>query len=341
MVLGAIIVVEGATGDKNATAAPSMALVEGPVGCVEVLGRSAVERTVERFQAAEVKVVSVIVDAATFHWMPPFRSSFDNMKVQAAQDPWSAASQMLKDYAENGVDYAFISAVSAYTECDLIDFFWFHRGSRRAVTRAFDRAGVLDLWIATCAKAQQEGFALLPEGEQGGISASYFISRYVSRLASARDISRFVEDGLSGKCELRPSGREIRPGVWVDDEAQIHRRARIVAPAFVGRKTKVCEDTVVTRFSSVEGCCYIDYGTVIERSSVLADSYVGIWLDITHSIVNGNKLLNLERDIVLEILDASVIRENVGSRRTVRGEAGAPVASPLAAPSAESIPGSC
>jgi hypothetical protein len=49
---------------------------------------------------------------------------------------------------------------------------------------------------------------------------------------------------------------------------------------------------------------------VVEDSSVLSNSYVGIGLDVAHSIVDGNNLLNLERDVTLEISDPCVMRQN-------------------------------
>jgi hypothetical protein len=42
---------------------------------------------------------------------------------------------------------------------------------------------------------------------------------------------------------------------------------------------------------------------------------VGIGLDLSYSIVNGNNLLNLERDVTLEIADPCVIRPNRVARK--------------------------
>jgi NDP-sugar pyrophosphorylase family protein len=110
---------------------------------------------------------------------------------------------------------------------------------------------------------------------------------------------------------MRPPGKEIRPGVWVEPGAQIHRRARIIAPAYIGRGAEVREDTLITRSSNLESSCYIDYGTVIEDSSILTNSYIGIWLDVSRAVVKGNKLANVGRNVVLNISDPNVIRENM------------------------------
>ena len=52
----------------------------------------------------------------------------------------------------------------------------------------------------------------------------------------------------------------------------------------------------------------MDSGTVIEDSSILANTTIGICLDLCHSIASGNKLWNLERDVAVEIVDPRVMR---------------------------------
>ena len=77
----------------------------------------------------------------------------------------------------------------------------------------------------------------------------------------------------------------------------------MVAPAYIGRGTRIAAQCLVTRGSSVESNCQVDYGTVVEDSSILSNSYVGIGLDLSHSVVDGNNLLNLERKIVVDFGD--------------------------------------
>lgn len=109
---------------------------------------------------------------------------------------------------------------------------------------------------------------------------------------------------------MRPSGQEVRPGIWVDEGAEIDRRARIVAPAYIGCNSKVREDALVTRSSSIERDCCIDFGTIVEDSSVLANTRVGIWLDVRHAIASGNKLMSLKHGVLLEIADPNVMGFN-------------------------------
>lgn len=90
--------------------------------------------------------------------------------------------------------------------------------------------------------------------------------------------------------------------------AQVERGARIVAPAFLGRDVKVSEQCLITRCSSIERNCQIDYGTVVEDSSILSGTYVGIGLDLSQCIADGTCLVNLNREVALEIKDPVVMR---------------------------------
>ena len=90
----------------------------------------------------------------------------------------------------------------------------------------------------------------------------------------------------------------------------VEKGARIVAPAFIGTGVTISEQCLVTRCSNVERNSYVDYGTAIEDTSVLPSTYVGIGLDVSHSIVDGGSLLNLDRGVALKIGDPSVIRQH-------------------------------
>ena len=316
MGLGAIVVIgaefEGVHSTAGAESEQQFLLAE-PLACIDVLGRSMTERTVERFVRAGVEVISVLVPVEMAHMVQPCSVSFENLKTQVVADVSSAVTQKLKDFSRDGVEHAFVVCASVYTETDLLDLFYFHREARQAATRALDSDGSLNLWVVDCAKAHHSDLEdLLAQAE--GAAASYFIRDYVNRLNHPKDLRQLVSDALRGRCGMRPSGVELKPGIWVDEGAEIDRRARLVAPAYIGRGCKIQEDTLITRCSNIEKGCYVDYGTVIEDSSILANTHIGIWLDVCHAVANGNKLLSLGRNVILEISDRSIMR-TIGSAR--------------------------
>lgn len=321
MGLGAIVVIGAADPDILSSSGWHVSgqdsLLAEPPACCDAMGRPMMERTIERFLRAGVEAVSVLVPAQIAYAVQPFPDAFKNVELQVVADMSLAVGQKLKEYSHGGIEHSFLVPASLYTETDLLDFFYFHREGKQAATRAFDAGGSLDLWVIDCAKAQGcELDILLRQAQSSG--SSYFIREYVNRVTDARDLRRYVSDVLRGRCAIRPSGVEIKPGIWVDDGAELHRRARIVAPAYIGRGTEIREDTLITRCSSIEEGCYIDYGTIIEDSSILANTHIGIWLDVCHSVAKGNKLFNLERNVALEISDASIMRATNSARAQVR-----------------------
>lgn len=324
---GAIVVV-GAEDETSAEGIGSAALVgpgeaallSGPLAGCEILGRSAAERIVERFLDADIEIVSVIVDEKTCGRSLQFRAPLSNVMVQVVSDVYSAIADKLNEYSKNGIAHSFVCSADAYTETDLLDLFYFHREARQPATRAYDGAGTLPLWVVDCSKALRRNIAdLLQETGRDGVS--YFIREYVHRFSNPRDLRSFAHDMLHRRCHARPSGREVRPGLWLDDGAVLHRRSRVVAPAYIGRRCHIEEDTLITCGSSVERDCRVGYGTVLESSSILAHTHVGIWLDVSDAVVNGHKLFSLEHDVVIEIFDPKVMGSTI---RVLEGERNAP-----------------
>jgi NDP-sugar pyrophosphorylase family protein len=318
--LGAIIVV-GAQSRVFCSSARSKAdrelLSDEPLACVEILGRSTISRMVERFTQADVQDVVVLAPGGPLSRTDRFLAGTKNVTVEVVADVDRAIAQKLSEYASSGIEHSFVICASVYTENDLLDLFYFHREGRKTITRARDRKGSVDLWVVDCVKAENANLENLLQIEEG-IGASYFVREYTNRLVHPSDLRQLASDALSGRCAMRPSGRETKRGIWMDDGAVVHRKSRIVAPAYIGRGSKIREGALVTRCSSIEEGCCVDYGTVVEDSSILTNTHVGICLDVCHAVAKGNKLWSVPRDVVIEISDTSVMRSTVFVRPAVK-----------------------
>ena len=134
---------------------------------------------------------------------------------------------------------------------------------------------------------------------------------YLNPLASPRDLRQFAIDILTRKTQTCPAGKEIKPGVWIASGAKVEKGARVLAPAFVGSLARVRAGAVITRCSSVERHAEVDCGTVIENSTVLPFSYVGAGLDLAHSVAGMGRIVNLYRDVDVEIVDPKLIASAV------------------------------
>ena len=269
---------------------------------VELLGQSVFGQLVQRLSHFSFDTMAVFVDSSLAHEI----DDLSGMQVDAA-DVWRGAARSLIEAKEAGVDAVLLAQVGAYVEFDPADLIRFHRDYGNIVTRACDDRGLLDLWVVDPG-ILQDNIDLRSSLQTAG-EPYYQVSRYVNRMETLRDMRQLVADALSSRCRFRPQGVEVRPGVWMAEGAEVERGARIVAPAFLGRDAKISEQCLITRCSNIERNCQIDYGTVVEDSSILSGTYVGIGLDLAHSIADGTCLVNLNRQVALEIKDPVVMRQ--------------------------------
>jgi NDP-sugar pyrophosphorylase family protein len=232
------------------------------------------------------------------------------------------ATHSFANYQRQGFETVLVVRCGAYVEIDVADMLSFHQQQGNELTRAFTDIDnePLDVWLADPSSLPDN--APLLSALSSAPAAMFRSQKYANRLQSPRDFRRLILDCFQGRCNLRPHGTEVKPGVWVCEGAQIARSARIVAPAFVGRNVQISDECLITRGSNIESNSVVDYGTVVEDSSVLSNTYVGIGLDLSHSIVDGRNLLNLQHNVSLEITDPVVMRENDTSVRGYETSAG-------------------
>ena len=299
--VGAIVIV-GSGGDGGAErqlSSSSMQLEHGCLACIELLGRTVLGRTIEELLHRRIDSVAVIASK-------PFASAVighEQVAFFTAQDVWQKAWEKAGAFHAEAV---LVVRLGAYVEFDPADLLQFHRDQGRAVTRAWSDDGSLDVWVVDPEIfGQNNGLVSCLESEN---PARYFVPGYVNRLESARDLRQLITDGLGARCHFRPQGTEIRPGIWLGHGAEVERTARLVAPVYIGRASKIADQCLITRGSNVESNAKVDYGTVIEDSTVLSNTYVGIGLDLSHSIVDGDNLLHLQHGVSLKISDPVVLR---------------------------------
>jgi hypothetical protein len=219
------------------------------------------------------------------------------------------AADRFANYKREGLVTVLIVRCGSYVELDVAEMLNFHQEKGVGVTRAFlNDDAPLDVWMVD-PLGLPEHVANLSSVFCAG-PARYRMQGYVNQLLTGRDFRRLVLDSFHSRCRLRPQGSEIKPGIWGCEGSQIERSARVVAPAFIGRDVHISAECLITRGSNVESNSRVDFGTAVEDSTILPNSYVGIGLDLSHSIVDGRNLLNLQHNVNLEITDPVVMRQN-------------------------------
>jgi len=282
---------------------------ETPAACVEVLGASILERTCANLQNAGVAKIIVAIDES----LAGFVSR--SVRKKATVVPLSAGSNEAQEvdrlvrFHTNRANTVVLMRVNAYLDFDLADILRCHQFHGARTTRVYDDDAPLEFWVINSSEANCS--ELISGGSEGGSEedARYFLSGYVNHLRTAADLRRLVVDAFRGRCRLKPYGREVRPGVWIAEGARVHACARIVAPAFIGRKANVCASSLITRCSSVEGDSTIRSGTTVDDSSILARTWVGAGLDVSHAVIDGSKCAHLTRDVTVQINDPKLLRK--------------------------------
>lgn len=302
----AAIIIANYEGQKGETKVCTQEVAPEHWACVDVLGRPVMGRLVDGLKRGGINSVFAFADG---------KCSPDDSK--SGNDPnsisvWRAAGGKL-DECRGSYDSVLIADCRTYAEFDVADILAFHRDQGRPVTQAFAADGPVDLWIIDPGRFRER------DNIRGALTsgpAAYEQRGYVNRLEGPRDFRQLVSDGLNSRCRLRPCGVEVRPSVWMGENAEIGRGTRIVAPAFIGQQAKIGDDCLITRGTNVECNSQVDFGTAAENSSILSNTYLGIGLDLSHSIVDGKYLWNLRHDVTLEITDPAVMRPNAVSTKS-------------------------
>ena len=300
----AIIVIPG-----PADSASSKAMNDVPLGLLPVLGRPVVSHIIDHLLRADIDGISVISGPAPApylraaqvpgtKWLQPGRN--DNV--------WRTAEAVFNEFAQGGADLVLAFRVGAYVEVDIEQLVQFHLDQRNRVTAVADEHGPLDVFVISASRRNDAAFMF--RHELAGFRAAcgrFQFTGYSNRLMDAHDLRALATDTLALKTRILPAGWQIKPGVWIEEGARIHPRARILAPAFVGAHSKIRAAVVLTRGAVIEHHSEIDCGTVVENTSVLPFSYVGAGLDLSHSVVGFNRVIHLRRNVAVEINDPRLV----------------------------------
>jgi NDP-sugar pyrophosphorylase family protein len=281
-----------------------------PVATLDVLGRPVAYHLAEHLRASgleEISAVSAVERPAGF-----YRAADQGKAVHwihsSEHELWRSCQQMFAEYAQHGAELLVVWCMGAYAELNLDALIQFHLDQQARITRVSDSEGPLGIFVISTSRRNDAAYLFRRQlAEFRTPPTEYRLEGYVNRLRNAHDLRRLTVDAFHQRINIKPAGKEIRPGVWVADGARIERGARILAPAFIGSRTKVRASAVVTRATSLERHTEVDCGTVVEDSNILPFTYVGAGLDVAHAVVGHKRLAHLRRNIEVEIADAKLI----------------------------------
>lgn len=312
------------SGDSPAKPLPVLAtslssISPEPAALLEILGEPILHRMVEVLRRGNVELIYLVVDEIFRGSEVVDRLSRERIRILSApaKGLGTLIETAVKRCSEHAVENVVLMGASAYLELDVKDFLQVHQAGNQRVTLAYDESGSLPVALLSSAEPELapslfERNLLFPQP-----TARYLHRGYVNRLKNAQDLRLLAQDGLQHRCRIRPNGEEVRPGVWVASTAYLHPSARLVGPAYLGPNSRVRSGAVVSDCSTVERDCIVERGTLVKDSSILGGTYVGVGLDVSHSVVRQSRLVDVQRNVGIDIVDSLIGASSLSPKRLV------------------------
>jgi NDP-sugar pyrophosphorylase family protein len=161
-------------------------LGENPIVCLELLGQSVLDRTIQKLLRDGVKLVTVVIREEFSHLART--SEIQGARIHSVPpeiDLWSAAECTLREYVDEGLDLVLLTRLNAYAELDLGDLVRFHRATKQGVTAVTKDSEPLDSWVIEADEVREMrriGLPVLVNREGLSGATSYSVPGYVSRL---------------------------------------------------------------------------------------------------------------------------------------------------------------
>ncbi|HZS25682.1 MAG TPA: hypothetical protein VFB76_00510, partial [Candidatus Angelobacter sp.] len=227
-------------------------LASGPLGVVEVAGKTPLERMAERLQRFGILPAAAVIETTAFPVRPGSSSAHSYIAVPPDRF-WRAAENAFNEMVQNGAELVVLVRLGAYAEIDFEHIVQFHLDSGSRVSQVSHEGKNLDIFCISASR-RNDAASLFRSHLSRCRSECPLVEHtgYVNHLSCARDLRQFAIDILTRQTQTCPAGQEIKPGVWVERTAIVEKGARILAPAFVGALARVRTGAVITRCSTVE-----------------------------------------------------------------------------------------
>ncbi len=276
-----------------------------PLASLDVLGRSVLLRVVDRLARFGIGSMTALCDRAL--QLPSMPQGF--RIFTRVQDVWQSAVHVFSGLVNGGAEVVLALRLGPYAEIDYDDLIQFHIAQHRPMTAVLDPRGKDSSTFVFNASLHNEApYVLRHQLKTSRHPYSvYGFSGYSNQLRGAADLRRLAIDSFCRNAELTPAGTEMKPGIWVNSNAVIHHRARIVAPAFIGASARIGAASAITRCSALEHHAHIGPGTIVDNATILPNTRIGAQLDVAHAVVGFDRLAHLDRNVEVEIFDPRLV----------------------------------
>lgn len=144
----------------------------------------------------------------------------------------------------------------------------------------------------------------------------YVAEGYWSDVGNLEQYRQANYDLLSGAVKLTPPGREISPGIWAGEGAEIDHRAEIEPPVVLGEYARIKKGATVGGCTVVGNHSLIQEDASIKRSVLWNHAYVGTSSEIRGAILAAHTHIKPR----VSIFEGAILGDGcaVGSRTLIR-----------------------
>jgi len=108
---------------------------------------------------------------------------------------------------------------------------------------------------------------------------------YWSDVGNLHEYIRGNGDALSGRVEVEIPGREVRPGLWIEDGTTVASSARIESPVAIGEGCRIGEEAVIEGPCVIGDGCVVGAGAHVVRTLVLPQARISSGTMVVDGII--------------------------------------------------------
>ncbi len=151
---------------------------------------------------------------------------------------------------------------------------------------------------------------------------------YWLAVSTLPDYQRAQADILEGRVKVTIDGDQIREGVWVGENAQIHPTADLRGRVFVNHHTEIAKNARVSGVSAIGSRCRIEEGAVVEDSILWSGTVIEAGAVVRGCILGDNVVVRAGADVqpgsvvgadaVIASVVAKIPTQNDAPRTTIK-----------------------
>lgn len=151
---------------------------------------------------------------------------------------------------------------------------------------------------------------------QGAPLFGYTAGGYWSDIGNLDQYRESQFDLLRGKLKVTPAGKELAPGVWAEEDVEVHPSALLTGPAIIGAGSVIGEDAEVGEYSIIGRNVFLGRGASVRRTVLWNRCTVGAGCELRGVVAGDGVTLGAHSSA----FEGSVLgdQSQVGERASIR-----------------------